>query len=64
MCGCYILSRMETDRVVSTGRPAGEDVMAAVEGGPVETLVIADVSRDDAYLTLPLTEALSLSAWR
>jgi histidinol dehydrogenase len=38
--------------------------MASVEDGPTETLVIADISRDGAYLTVPLEDAASLPAWR
>jgi histidinol dehydrogenase len=40
------------------------EVMASVEEGPTETFVIADISRDDAYLTTPLADAASLPAWR
>jgi hypothetical protein len=55
---------METDAVPASGVGTDAEVMAAVEDGPVQTLVIADVSRDDAYLTLPLGDAVSLPAWR
>lgn len=40
------------------------EVMASVEDGPTETFVIADISRDGAYLTAPLADAASLPAWR
>jgi len=40
------------------------EVMASVEDGSTETFVIADISRDDAYLTAPLADAASLPAWR
>ena len=41
------------------------DVMAAVDRlGDVPTYVIADVSVDDAWLSLPEAEALDLGAWR
>ncbi|MEF8850920.1 MAG: hypothetical protein V5A44_04485 [Haloarculaceae archaeon] len=43
---------------------ADAEVMASVEGGPTERFVIADISRDDAYLTTPLADAASLPAWR
>ena len=43
---------------------ADAEVMASVEEGPTETFVIADISRDDAYLTTPLADAASLPAWR
>jgi len=64
MYGCYILTHMEPDATVASELEAGAEVMAAVEDGPVQTLVIADVSTDDAYLTLPLSDAASLPAWR
>jgi histidinol dehydrogenase len=40
------------------------EVMASVEEGPTETLVIADISCDDAYLTAPLADAATLPEWR
>jgi hypothetical protein len=55
---------METDRVAQADFGAVPQVMAAVEGGEVDTLVLADVSRDEAYLTVSLTEAATLSDWR
>lgn len=36
-------------------------IMAALDE---EDLVIADVSREDAWLTVPATEAPSLAEWR
>jgi hypothetical protein len=59
-----MFTRMESDSVVTTGGVDDGDVMAAVEEGPVEEFVIADVSRDEAYLTVPLADAASLPAWR
>lgn len=59
-----MFTRMESDSVVTAGGVADADVMAAVDEGPVEEFVIADVSRDEAYVTLPLAEAASLPAWR
>ena len=55
---------MESDSVVSTAVAPDADVMAAVEEGPVERFIIADVSVDEAYLSLPLGDAASLPAWR
>lgn len=55
---------MSSDRLVPTRVVANADVMAAVEDGPVERFVIADVTTDEAYLRLPLAEAASLPAWR
>jgi hypothetical protein len=64
ICTCYMFSHMESD-TISEAEPGSEpEVMAAVEDGDVETFVLADVSRDEAYLTVPLTEATPLSAWR
>ena len=55
---------MEPDTVVPTEVAADAEVMAAIDDGPVEEFVIADISQDDAYVTLPLTDAASLPAWR
>jgi hypothetical protein len=35
-----------------------------VDEGPVEEFVLADVSRDEAYVTVALADAASLPAWR
>jgi hypothetical protein len=59
-----MFTRMESDSVVTTGGVADGDVMAAVDEGPVEEFVLADVSRDEAYVTIPLADAASLPAWR
>lgn len=64
MFGCYILSHMEPDTVAPTVIEAGGEVMAAVEEGPQEEFVIADISTDNAFVTMPLAEAASLPAWR
>ena len=61
---CYIFSNMEQDTVATVEVGEDAEVMASVEGGERETFIVADVSRDDAYLTLPLAEAMSLPAWR
>lgn len=61
---CYILSHMEQNTVAPTAMEAGTEVMAAVEEGRREELIIADISTDDSYLTVPLEEAASLPAWR
>ncbi|MFB6104542.1 MAG: hypothetical protein ABEJ57_05575 [Halobacteriaceae archaeon] len=39
----------------------GTDVMAALDQ---ENLVIADLSREDAWLTIPATDAPDLTDWR
>ena len=54
---------MESDTVVQTGGTDGE-VMAAVEDGPQEEFILADINTDEAYITVPLAEAASLPAWR
>jgi hypothetical protein len=64
MCECHILSHMEPETVVQAEMEADAEVMAAVEEGPVDQFIIADISQDDAYLTLPLSAAASLPAWR
>jgi len=55
---------MEPDTVVQAEVAADAEVMASVEEGTTDTFVLADISRDDAYLTMPLDEAASLPAWR
>ncbi len=54
---------MESDGVVEAAATDAE-VMGAVEDGSVDRFVLADVTRDEAYLTVPLAEAASLPAWR
>jgi len=53
----------ESDALAADGRPDGE-VMASVDEGENDVLVIADVTRDGAHLSVPLAEAATLSAWR
>lgn len=44
---------------------AGTDVMASIDDeGAEERLVIADVSRDDAWLAVPSADAAALGEWR
>jgi hypothetical protein len=38
--------------------------MAAIEDGPVDEFILADVSRVGAFVTMPLNDAASLPAWR
>ena len=59
-----MLTRMEPDTIPASETETDAEVVAAVEDGPVQTFVIADVSTDNAYLTLPLSDAASLPAWR
>jgi len=58
------MSCMEPDTVAPATVAADSEVMASVEEGPTDTFVIADVSQDDAYITLPLVDAASLPEWR
>ncbi|WP_181687036.1 DUF7556 family protein [Halorhabdus salina] len=51
----------QPDALAADGQSDGE-IMAAIEED--EALVIADISRDNAYLSMPVAEAASLSAWR
>jgi len=55
---------MESDTVVPAEVAAKTEVMASVENGPVDQFILADISQDGAYVTLPLDEAASLPAWR
>ena len=55
---------MAPDMVAEAQAEANAEVMASVEDGSTETFVIADISRDDAYLTVPLADAASLPEWR
>lgn len=55
---------MAPDMVAEHAVDASAEVMASVEEGPSDTFIIADISCDDAYLTVPLDEAASLPAWR
>jgi hypothetical protein len=55
---------MESDTVVPAEVPADTEVMASVENGRVDEFIIADISQDGAYMTLPLEDAASLPAWR
>ena len=55
---------MEPDTVAPEKVAADSEVMASVEEGTTDTFVIADVSKNDAYMTLPLVDAASLPEWR
>ena len=50
---------------VTTARGKGSDVMASVdEGAGLPEFVIADISRDDAWVSIQLTDAKVLDDWR
>jgi hypothetical protein len=55
---------MAPDMVAEAEVKANAEVMASVEDGPTETFIVADISRDDAYLTTPLADAAALPEWR
>jgi hypothetical protein len=50
---------------VTTAGGEGSDVMASVDEGPGHPeFVIADISRDDAWVSVQLTDATGLDDWR
>ena len=55
---------MESDTVVPADVEAGTEVMAAIEDGPVTQFILADISTDDAFITIELDDAATLPAWR
>lgn len=55
---------MESDSVARSSLASDAEVMASVEEGPTSRFIVADVTQDDAYITLPLQDAASLPAWR
>lgn len=59
-----MMTHMKSDAVEPAAVETNGEVMAAIEEKPVEQLIIADTSTDDAYLTVPLGNAVSLSKWR
>jgi hypothetical protein len=55
---------MSTDAAQPTPK-AGTDVMASLDGdGPESRLVIADITRDEAWVSVTEADATALSAWR
>jgi hypothetical protein len=50
---------------VTAARGQESDVMAAVDDGPGLTeFVIADISQDDAWVSVQLADAIGLDDWR
>ena len=44
---------------------ADHEVMASVDdGGNMEEFIIADISRDNSWISIPLTEAAALPDWQ
>ncbi|EMA42730.1 DUF7556 family protein [Halococcus saccharolyticus] len=56
---------MTPDATAAAAPVVADDVMASVDDdGSVERFVIADISRDDAWVSMLLDEAASLPDWR
>jgi len=55
---------MVPDMVAQADVAADAEVMASVERGATDTFIIADISGDDAYLTVDLDDAAALPEWR
>lgn len=55
---------MEPDTIVPAEVETSTEVMASVEEGPVDRFILADITQDDAFITLRLEDAASLPAWR
>ena len=56
-----------TPDTTAVSAPVAEDaeVMSSVDDdGRVERLVIADISRENAWLTVPVADAAALPDWR
>lgn len=51
---------MESDSAVASSVESTGDVMAAIDGNP-ERLIIADVSRDDAWLAMQLDATVAVA---
>ena len=49
---------------MATAEPSGEVMAAVEEDGCESRYVIADISRDEAWVTAPMKAALDLEAWR
>jgi hypothetical protein len=50
---------------VTTAGGKGSDVMASIDEGPgVSEFVIADISTDEAWVSVQLTDASGLEDWR
>ncbi|MEM4782368.1 MAG: hypothetical protein QXG03_12525 [Halalkalicoccus sp.] len=56
---------MSTKATRTSAVDDGHEVMVSIDDAQDgERVVIADVTTDDAWLTMPLAEAASLSEWR
>lgn len=54
---------MAPDTTAAADADADCEVMASVDGDP-RRFVIADLCRDEAWLSVPLEDAAALEAWR
>jgi hypothetical protein len=64
ICVWHTIAYMTTD-TAAPREGAGPDVMASVDAAPDSPrYVIADVSRDDAWLSMPNERAPGLDEWR
>lgn len=72
MChfGRFIITDIDCQRMTTKATPESDgngetEVMAAIDGdGTQKRVIIADITRDGAWLAVPLSEAASLPAWR
>ncbi|EMA55063.1 MULTISPECIES: DUF7556 family protein [Halococcus] len=56
---------MTPDATAAAAPVVADDIMASVDDdGSVERFVIADISRDDAWVAMALDGAASLPDWR
>ena len=64
--GCGVVPYvMTTDAAQPTSDAYGTDVMASLDDdGPNSRLVIADISQDEAWVSMTADAATPLSAWR
>ncbi|GGL47215.1 hypothetical protein GCM10009039_01920 [Halocalculus aciditolerans] len=63
--GCERLPReMDASTPSVAPAPADHEVMASLDTGAEERLVIADIARDDAWVSAPTTATAALADWR
>ena len=56
---------MEASPTTATLPVAADDIMASVDDdGTMEKFVIANISRDNSWISIPLEEAAALPSWR
>lgn len=55
---------MVPDTTVASKAGMDAEIMAAVDGEGSKDLVIADIYRDEAWLSMPLVDAVELASWR